>query len=132
MRILVVGSGGREHAIIRKLKESPKVDKIYAAPGNGGIAKDAECINIGAMDKEGIVAFSKENAVDLVFVAPDDPLADGMVDTLQHVVGLIGFSRLHPISVVDKPITQRLYGCHRTLQVEMPDDILPCHTHQLI
>ncbi len=82
MRILVVGSGGREHAIIRKLKESPKVDKIYAAPGNGGIAKDAECINIGAMDKEGIVAFSKENAVDLVFVAPDDPLADGMVDTL--------------------------------------------------
>ena len=82
MRILVVGSGGREHAIIRKLKESPKVDKIYAAPGNGGIAKDAECINISAMDKEGIVAFSKENAVDLVFVAPDDPLADGMVDTL--------------------------------------------------
>ena len=82
MRILVVGSGGREHAIIRKLKESPKVDKIYAAPGNGGIAKDAECINIVAMDKEGIVAFSKENAVDLVFVAPDDPLADGMVDTL--------------------------------------------------
>ena len=82
MRILVVGGGGREHAIIRKLKESPKVDKIYAAPGNGGIAKDAECISIGAMDKEGIVAFSKENAVDLVFVAPDDPLADGMVDTL--------------------------------------------------
>ena len=82
MRILVVGSGGREHAIIRKLKESPKVDKIYAAPGNGGIAKDAECINIVAMDKEGVVAFSKENAVDLVFVAPDDPLADGMVDTL--------------------------------------------------
>ncbi len=82
MRILVVGSGGREHAIIRKLKESPKVDRIYAAPGNGGIAKDAECINIGAMDKQGIVAFSKENAVDLVFVAPDDPLADGMVDTL--------------------------------------------------
>ena len=59
MRILVVGSGGREHAIIRKLKESPKVDKIYAAPGNGGIAKDAECINIGAMDKEGIVAFQR-------------------------------------------------------------------------
>ena len=82
MRILVVGSGGREHTIIRKLKESPKVDKIYAAPGNGGIAKDAECLPIGAMDKQAIVAFSKENAVDLVFVAPDDPLADGMVDTL--------------------------------------------------
>lgn len=82
MRILVVGSGGREHAIIRQLKQSPKVDKIYAAPGNGGIAKDAECIPIGAMDKQGIVTFAKENAVDLVFVAPDDPLADGMVDTL--------------------------------------------------
>ena len=82
MRILVIGSGGREHAIIRQLKQSPKVDKIYAAPGNGGIAKDAECIPIGAMDKQGIVTFAKENAVDLVFVAPDDPLADGMVDTL--------------------------------------------------
>ena len=82
MRILVIGSGGREHTIIRKLKESPKVDKIYAAPGNGGISKDAECVNIGAMDKTGIVEFSKKNAVDLVFVAPDDPLAAGMVDTL--------------------------------------------------
>ena len=82
MRILVIGSGGREHAIIRKLKESPKVDKIYAAPGNGGIAKDAECLDIGVMDKEKIVDFSKKNAIDLVFVAPDDPLAAGMVDTL--------------------------------------------------
>jgi phosphoribosylamine--glycine ligase len=82
MRVLVLGSGGREHAIIRKIKESPKVDKIYAAPGNGGISKDAECINIGVMDKEGIVRFSKENAVDVVFVAPDDPLAAGMVDAL--------------------------------------------------
>ena len=82
MKILVVGSGGREHAIIRKLKESPKVEKIYAAPGNGGISKDAECVDIGAMDKEKITAFAKENEVDIVFVAPDDPLADGMVDFL--------------------------------------------------
>lgn len=82
MRILVIGSGGREHTIIRKLRQSPKVDKVYAAPGNGGISKDAECINISAMDKAGIVEFSKKNAVDLVFVAPDDPLAAGMVDTL--------------------------------------------------
>lgn len=82
MRILVIGSGGREHAIIRKLKESPKVDKIYAAPGNGGISCDAECVSIGAMDKEKMVEFAKENAIDLVFVAPDDPLAAGMVDTL--------------------------------------------------
>ncbi len=82
MRILVIGSGGREHTIIRKLRQSPKVDKIYAAPGNGGISKDAECLDIGAMDKAAIVEFSKKNAVDLVFVAPDDPLAAGMVDTL--------------------------------------------------
>lgn len=84
MKILVVGSGGREHAIIRKLKESPKVDKIYAAPGNGGISRDAECVDINAMDKEGIAKFSKENQIDMVFVAPDDPLADGMVDTLNY------------------------------------------------
>ena len=84
MKILVVGSGGREHTIIRKLKESPKVDKIYAAPGNGGISRDAECVDIGAMDKEGIAKFAKEKEIDLVFVAPDDPLADGMVDTLNY------------------------------------------------
>ncbi len=82
MKILVIGSGGREHAIIRKLKESPHVDKIYAAPGNGGISCDAECVDISAMDKEGMVRFAKEKEIDLVFVAPDDPLADGMVDTL--------------------------------------------------
>lgn len=82
MKILVVGSGGREHTIIRKLKESPKVEKIYAAPGNGGISRDAECVNIGVMDKEGMVKFAKEKEIDLVFVAPDDPLAAGMVDTL--------------------------------------------------
>ena len=82
MKILVVGGGGREHTIIRKLKESPKVDKIYAAPGNGGISRDAECVNIGVMDKQGIISFAKENQIDLVFVAPDDPLADGMVDAL--------------------------------------------------
>ena len=63
MKILVVGSGGREHAIIRKLAESPKVDKIYAAPGNGGISCDAECVAIGAMDKEGMVSFAKENEI---------------------------------------------------------------------
>lgn len=83
MNILVIGSGGREHAIIRKLKESPKTEKIWCAPGNGGIAADAECVNIGAMDIEGVVKFAKENPVDMVFVAPDDPLAAGMVDALE-------------------------------------------------
>ena len=60
MNILVIGSGGREHAIIRKLNESPKTEKIWCAPGNGGIAADAECVNIGAMDIEGVVKFAKE------------------------------------------------------------------------
>lgn len=83
MKILMVGSGGREHALIKKLKESPKCDKLYCAPGNGGIAKDAECVNIGAMDTENMVKFAKDNAIDLVFVAPDDPLAAGMVDAME-------------------------------------------------
>lgn len=84
MNILVIGSGGREHAIIRKLKESPKTEKLWCAPGNGGIAADAECVALGAMDIEGVVKFAKENPVDLVFVAPDDPLAAGMVDALEN------------------------------------------------
>ena len=83
MKILVIGSGGREHAIVRKLKESPQVEALYCAPGNGGISRDAECFPANAMDKEGMLALAREKAVDLVFVAPDDPLAAGMVDTLE-------------------------------------------------
>ncbi|HCR44488.1 MAG TPA: phosphoribosylamine--glycine ligase [Ruminococcaceae bacterium] len=84
MNILVVGGGGREHAIIRKLKESPKAGRIYCAPGNGGISKDAECVGIASSDIKGVVEFSKENSVGLVFVAPDDPLAAGMVNALEE------------------------------------------------
>ena len=84
MKILVLGSGGREHAIVRKLKESPKVTGLYCAPGNGGIGHDATCVPISVMDKEKVTAFAKENQIDLVFVAPDDPLAAGMVDALNE------------------------------------------------
>lgn len=84
MKILVLGSGGREHAIVRKLKESPKVTELYCAPGNGGIGHDATCVPISVMDKEKVTAFAKENLIDLVFVAPDDPLAAGMVDALNE------------------------------------------------
>ncbi len=84
MDILVVGSGGREHTIIKKLKESPKSRRIYAAPGNGGIAADAECVDIKATDISGVVAFAKEKALDFVVVAPDDPLVLGMVDALNE------------------------------------------------
>ncbi len=83
MKILVVGGGGREHAIIRKLLESPKAEKVYCAPGNGGISCDAECVDIKVMDIDGMVAFAKENDIGLAFVAPDGPLAAGMVDAME-------------------------------------------------
>ena len=85
MKILVVGGGGREHAIIKKLKENPSVEEIFALPGNGGIAADATCVNIGAKDIEGITAFAKEKAVDYAVVAPDDPLVLGCVDALEAI-----------------------------------------------
>lgn len=83
LNILVVGAGGREHALIRKLKESPRAGTIYCTPGNGGIACDAVCLPYGVMDIPGIVAFAKEHSLDLVVVAPDDPLVAGMVDALE-------------------------------------------------
>ena len=83
MKLLVVGSGGHEHAIIKKLKENRDVDVIFALPGNGGIAQDAVCVPIGATDIAGITAFAKENAVDYAVVAPDDPLVLGCVDALE-------------------------------------------------
>lgn len=85
MNVLVVGGGGREHAIIRKLKESKQVEKIYAAPGNGGISADAECVAIKATDVDGMVRFAVENKIDFTVVAPDDPLVLGMVDAFEQV-----------------------------------------------
>ena len=85
MKIMVVGGGGREHAIIRKLKENPEIEVIYALPGNGGIARDAVCVPVGAKDIAGIVAFAKENAIDFAVVAPDDPLVLGAVDALAEI-----------------------------------------------
>ena len=85
MKLMVIGGGGREHAIIKKLKENPQVTEIYALPGNGGIAADATCVNIGAKDIEGAVAFAKEHAIDFAVVAPDDPLVLGMADALIEI-----------------------------------------------
>lgn len=85
MKLLVVGGGGREHAIIKKLKENPEVTEIFALPGNGGIAKDATCVPIGATDLDGIVKFARENQVDYAVVAPDDPLVLGCVDRLNEI-----------------------------------------------
>lgn len=83
MNLLVVGGGGREHAIIKSLKKNPAVQTIYALPGNGGIAADAVCVPIGATDIDRIVAFARENAIDYAVVAPDDPLVLGCVDALE-------------------------------------------------
>ena len=82
MKILVVGGGGREHAIIKKLKENREVTELYALPGNGGIAKDAVCVPIGAKEIDRIVAFAVERKIDYAVVAPDDPLVLGAVDAL--------------------------------------------------
>ena len=85
MKLMVVGGGGREHAIIKKLKENPAVEVIYALPGNGGMENDAVCTGIGAKDIEAITAFAKENAIDFAVVAPDDPLVLGAVDALEAI-----------------------------------------------
>ncbi len=85
MKIMVVGGGGREHAIIKKIKENKNVEKIYALPGNGGMASDCECVDIGAKDIPAIVEFAKANGIDYAVVAPDDPLVLGCVDALEAV-----------------------------------------------
>ena len=92
MRVLVVGSGGREHALIRKIKESSRVDYIACCPGNGGISYDAECFDVGATDIDGVVELAKKINADFVVVAPDDPLVLGMVDVLNEA----GFATFGP------------------------------------
>ncbi len=83
MKVLIVGSGGREHAIAQTVAKSPRVEKIYCAPGNGGIAQIAECVAIGAMEFDKLAAFAKENAIDLTIVGMDDPLVGGIVDVFE-------------------------------------------------
>ena len=83
MKVLIVGSGGREHAIAWSVAKSPKVDKIYCAPGNAGIAEFAECVNIKAMEFDKLVAFAKKNAIDLTIIGMDDPLVGGVVDAFE-------------------------------------------------
>ena len=84
MKVFIVGSGGREHAIAWKVAQSPKVDKIYCAPGNAGISEFAECVPIGAMEFERLAAFAKEQAIDLTVIGMDDPLVGGIVDVFER------------------------------------------------
>lgn len=92
MKVLVVGGGGREHALVRKIKESKKVDEIFCTPGNGGISYDAKCFDVAATDIDGVVNLAKEIKADLVVVTPDDPLVAGMVDALNEA----GFKTFGP------------------------------------
>ena len=100
MDILVIGSGGREHAIIMKLSESSKVKKLYCTPGNGGISRFAECFDVKATDIEGVVALAKKLSVDMVVVAPDDPLVLGMVDAL-NAVGIKTFGPNKAAAIIE-------------------------------
>lgn len=100
MKIMVVGGGGREHAIIKKLKENKEITEIFALPGNGGIAADATCVNIKATDLDGICAFAKENAIDYAVVAPDDPLVLGCVDELTKL-GILCFGPEKKAAIIE-------------------------------
>ena len=100
MKIMVIGSGGREHAIIKKLKKSPQVDIIYAIPGNGGIAADAVCIDINATDVGAVATFANDNYVDFAIVAPDDPLVLGMVDELE-AAGIAAFGPNKAAAIIE-------------------------------
>ena len=85
MKLLVIGSGGREHAVVKALKKNPKAERIFVLPGNGGIARDAQCVDIAATDLDGVVRFAVENGIDYAVVTPDDPLVLGLVDRLTAV-----------------------------------------------
>ena len=100
MKVLVVGGGGREHAIIWKLSQNPKISELFCAPGNGGISKLASCVPIKATDIEGIVNFAGENKIDFVMVAPDDPLVAGMVDALE-AAGIRAFGPVKAAAVIE-------------------------------
>ena len=100
MKVLVVGGGGREHAIIQSIKKNPDVEVIYALPGNGGIAEDAVCVDVGAKDIDEIVDFAKRNRIDYAVVAPDDPLVLGAVDALEKV-GIPSFGPSKAAAIIE-------------------------------
>ena len=125
MKLMVVGGGGREHALIRMLKKNPEAETIYALPGNGGIAQDAQCVDIKATDIEGVARFAAENRIDFAVVAPDDPLAMGCVDRL-HALGIPCFgpearaAEIEASKVFSKRLMQK-YGIP-TARCEVFDD----------
>ena len=132
MKLLVVGGGGREHAIIKSLKKNPNVETIYALPGNGGIAADATCVAIGATDIDNIVKFACENKIDYAVVAPDDPLAMGCVDALEaHGIPSFGPKANAAIIEASKVFSKNLmkkYGIS-TAEYEVFEDMAAALTY---
>ena len=106
MKVLIVGSGGREHAIATSVAKSSKVEKIYCAPGNAGIAALAECVEIQAMDFERLIAFAKEAQIDLCIVGMDDPLVGGLVDEMEAA----GMKVTTPDKEAFRQATESLYS----------------------
>ena len=126
MNILVIGSGGREHAVIKAIKKNPNVKEIYALPGNGGIAADATCVDVGAKDLDGIVAFATSHAIDYAIVTPDDPLVLGCVDALT-AVGIPCFGPDKKAAIIEgsKAFSKNLMKKYRipTAEYEIFDDM---------
>ena len=116
MKVLVVGGGGREHAICWKLAQSPKVSQLFCAPGNAGIAQVASCVPVKATDVEAMVAWAKENAIDFVMVAPDDPLALGMVDAME-AAGIPAFGPRANAAIIE---ASKIFSKHLMEQYHIP------------
>ena len=110
MNVMIIGGGGREHVIAKYIAGNPKVTKLYALPGNGGISQLAECVNISAEDIDGIVNFAKNNAIDFAVVAPDDPLALGAVDKLE-AAGVKCFGPEQKAALIE---SSKIFAIHET------------------
>ena len=121
MNVMVIGGGGREHAIIRKLKENPRIMNLYALPGNGGIAADAVCVPIGAKDIAGMVDFARQHAIDFAVVAPDDPLALGAVDAL-NAAGVPCFGPTASAAIIE---SSKVFAKHLMKKYRIPT--ADCH-----
>jgi phosphoribosylamine--glycine ligase len=126
MRILVIGSGGREHALCWAIGASPLVDRLYCAPGNAGIAEDAECVAIAADNTRGIIEFCKRAAIDFVVVGPEAPLVAGLVDTLEGE-GIAAFGPSRAASTTWMPATRPLLGVTSCSSRQRPRRRLPRH-----
>jgi phosphoribosylamine-glycine ligase len=113
MKVLVIGSGGREHALCWALKKSPLIDELYAAPGNGGIAAVADCVNIPASNHHALIEFCGKNSIDFVVVGPEQPLVEGLVDELEEV-GIAAFGPNQAAAILEgsKAFTKNFCSRH--------------------